>query len=126
MKFLSEEWAQACTAALGAHEGFQKAASGVTLGLQFVVSDAPDGEAHYYMNIADNAGAVALGELESADATVKAAYPTAVSLSKGDLNVQAAFISGKLKVEGSLPKLMMNQNALNQYAAAVSGMDLEY
>jgi putative sterol carrier protein len=126
MRFLSEEWAKACTDALAAHEGFQKAAAGVALGLQFVVSDAPDGDAHYYMNIADDAGVVALGALENADATVKATYPTAVSLSKGELNVQAAFISGKLKVEGSLPKLMMNQNALNQYAAAVAGMDLEY
>ena len=53
-------------------------------------------------------------------------YDTAVAISKGEMNVQSAFMTGKLKVSGNLAKLMMHQSAIQQWGAAVSALDVEY
>jgi len=69
---------------------------------------------------------MSLGELDDPDVTVKQSYETAAAISKGDLNTQTAFMTGKLKVSGNLAKLMMHQNAIQQWGAAVSDLDVEY
>jgi putative sterol carrier protein len=125
-KFLSEAWAQAVTAALSQHEGFRNAIGSNELGIQFETEDGPDGAVSYYLAAGGGSAHMALGELESPDVTVKMNYDTAAAVSKGDLNVQTAFMTGKLKVSGNLAKLMMHQGAIQQWSAAVGELDVEY
>jgi putative sterol carrier protein len=126
VKFLSEEWAQAVTRALNSHEGFKSAITGVDLAIQFNVTDAPAGDVPYYFKAAGGSVAIALGETESPDITVTNDYETAVAISKGELNTQAAFMSGKLKAAGNLAKLMMHTNVITQWGAANASVDVEY
>lgn len=125
-KFLSEEWAQAVTAALGQHEGFRNAMGSNDLGIQFATEDGPDGPVDYYLAAGGGSATMALGELESPDVTVKMTYDTAAAVSKGELNVQTAFMTGKLKVSGNLAKLMMHQGAIQQWSAAVGEIEVDY
>lgn len=125
-KFLSEEWAQEATNALNSHEGFKNAIGAADLGIQFSTSDAPDGEVDYYLSTSGGNATLALGTLEGADVTVKQNYDTAAAIAKGELNTQTAFMTGKLKVSGNLAKLMMHQNAVQQWSAAVSDMEVEF
>lgn len=125
-KFLSEEWAAEVTNTLNSHEGFKNAIGTGDLGIQFEVHDGPDGDVSYYLSAGDGDAVMALGALEGADVTVKQSYDTAAAVSKGELNTQTAFMSGELKVAGNLAKLMMNQNAVAQWSAAVSELDVEY
>ncbi|HHC08180.1 MAG TPA: SCP2 sterol-binding domain-containing protein [Actinobacteria bacterium] len=125
-RFLSEEFMRAATEALNADPGFQAAAKGVELGLQFVVTGAPDGDLQYHLDVRDGRATMALGELPDADATVTSDYETAVALSKGDLNVQMAFMTGKIKVGGNMAKIMMNQGLINEFARVQSTLDVEY
>lgn len=125
-KFLSEEWAQDVTAALNAHEGFKNAIGAADLGIQFEVADAPEGEVNYYLSTSGGNASMALGNLEGADVTVKQSYDTAAAVSKGELNTQTAFMTGKLKVSGNLAKLMMHQNAIAQWGAAVGELEVDY
>jgi putative sterol carrier protein len=67
-----------------------------------------------------------VGSLDEADVTVKQTYDTASAVSKGELNTQTAFMTGKLKVSGNLAKLMMHQGAIQQWGAAVADLDVEY
>ena len=125
--FLSDEYFEELTSTVNAHEGFTSAIANVDLTLQFEIPDAPDGAAaKYYVAIADGALEAAAGEAEDPDATIANDYETAVSISKGDLNTQMAFMTGKLKVSGNMAKLMMNQSMLGKFAEATSGMDVEY
>ncbi len=124
VKFLSEDWAQATTQALNEHEGFKNAIANITLGIQFVVTEAEGGDVQYYLQASGGTAVLALGELEEADATVTNDYETATAISK--LNTQTAFMTGKLKVSGNLAKLMMHQNAIQQWGAAVGDLDVEY
>ena len=126
-KFLSQEWLADLTETLNSHEGFVGAIKNVDLSLQFEITEAPDGsQSSYSIAIADGRADVAAGELDGADVTITNTYETAVAISKGELNTQMAFMTGKLKVAGNMAKLMMNQAMLGQFSAAASGMDVDY
>lgn len=126
VKFLSQDWINAVNTTLAGNEEYQAATAGVELGLQFEVTDGPGGTVQYAVSIRDGGTSFALATDENADATIRNSYETAVAVSRGDINTQAAFISGKLKVEGNLAKIMMNQAALSSLASSLSGMDIEY
>ncbi|MFP4074417.1 MAG: SCP2 sterol-binding domain-containing protein [Actinomycetota bacterium] len=125
-KFLTEEWAQDVTTALNNHEGFKNAIGGADLAIQFETEDAPDGDVNYYLKASEGTTNLAIGTLDDPDVTVKQSYDTAVAISKGELNTQTAFMTGKLKVSGNLAKLMMHQSAVQQWGAAVAELDVEY
>jgi putative sterol carrier protein len=125
-KFLTEEWAQDVTTALNNHEGFKNAIGAADLAIQFNTEDGPDGDVDYYLKTSGGSANLALGTLDDADVTVKQSYDTAVAISKGELNTQTAFMTGKLKVSGNLAKLMMHQSAVQQWGAAVTELDVEY
>ncbi len=126
VKFLSEDWINAVNAALAGNDDYKSATATTEISLQFEVSDGPDGDVQYSVAMANGDTKFALGPTEDADATIRNDYETASAVSKGDLNTQAAFISGKLKVEGNLAKIMMNQTALNSLASSLAGMDIDY
>jgi putative sterol carrier protein len=125
-KFLTEGWAQDVTKALNNHEGFKNAIGAADLGIQFTTEETPDGDVDYYLRSSGGSTNVAVGTLDDPDVTVKQSYDTAVAISKGELNTQTAFMTGKLKVSGNLAKLMMHQSAVQQWAAAVAELDVEY
>jgi len=123
VKFLSEDWAAEVTEALQAHEQFKASAD---MSLQFVVGDAPEGEVKFYMDASGGDPIQAMGELENADVTISSNYETASAIFSGELNTQMAFMTGKIKVNGNLAKLMTQQSALGHWATAVAGIDVEY
>lgn len=126
-KFLSNDWLEALNETVNAHEGFRTAIANTELTLQFEVPDAPDGvEKRYYLQIQNGGLTAAAGDAESPDATITNNYETSVALSKGDLNTQMAFMSGKLKVSGNMAKIMMNQGMFNAFADAAAGVSVEY
>jgi len=125
-QFLSEEHMAMGTAGLNEDAGFAAAMTNVDLGLQFNVTDAPDGEIDYYLTVGDGAAVMALGTLEDADASVSSDYETAAAIAKGELNVQMAFMTGKIKVGGNMAKVMMYQGLINEFARVSSTLDLDY
>ena len=127
VKFLSDEWAQAAGNALSDHQGFSSAIQGVGVSLQFEIRDTPQGsDTSYYLDVTDEGSVIKIGALRKADVSVTTNYVTAAAISKGELNIQTAFFSGKLKVAGNLAKLMLHQTALAQLSDAVSSLDIDY
>jgi putative sterol carrier protein len=126
-KFLTQDWLSELSETLNGHEGFKAAIANVELSLQFEVTDAPDGtEGRYFIDVAGGSAECGGGDTDAPDATISNNYETAVAISKGDLNTQMAFMTGKLKVDGNMAKLMMNQAMLTKFAEAASGLDIEY
>ena len=125
-KFLSEEWASQVTTALNNHQGFKNAIGAADLAIQFNTEEGPDGNVDYYLKSSGGTTNVAIGTIDDPDVTVTQSYETATAISKGELNTQTAFMTGKLKVSGNLAKLMMHQSAVQQWGAAVSDLDVEY
>jgi len=124
--FLSEEHMIEATEALNADAAFKTAMNNVELSLQFNVTDGPQGPVDYYLAVADGTAALALGEYPDADASVGSDYETAAAIARGDLNVQMAFMTGKIKVGGQMAKVMMYQGLINEFARVSSTLDLEF
>jgi putative sterol carrier protein len=125
-EFLSEDHMVAGTAALNEDAGFAAAMNGVDLSLQFNVTEAPDGEMDYYLTVGDGEAVLKLGTLDDADASVGSDYDTAAAIAKGELNVQMAFMTGKIKVGGNMAKVMMYQGLINEFARVSSTLDLDF
>lgn len=126
VKFLSDEWMSEVSNALNSHEGFQNAAKGQSAKLQQVVTGAPDGEVHYGFVVDGGKVALTRGDIEGAEATINQDYDTAAKLSKGELQGQAAFMQGKLKISGNLMKMMQLQGVFTAMPNAVKDIDVEY
>lgn len=127
VQFLSEPWAQAMTEALNGSEEFRKAATGKQVRLQQVVTEAPQrGEVRYFVAIDNGSAEVAIGEIPGPDATLTQHYDTAVAISKQELSPTAAFMRGKVKLNGDMMKLLALQPALAAVPGAVRNMDIAY
>lgn len=125
--FLTSDWLSELTDTINANEAFKAAIANVDLTLQFEVPDAPEAaESTYYISIGDGVASAAPGPHDGADATITNNYETAVAISKGELNTQMAFMTGKLKVAGNMAKLMMNQAMLGAFANAAADVDVDY
>ena len=122
--FLSDEW---MTAAKEIRQKYAGQTTKVTQSLKInqVVTGAPfgDGTVQSYLDTSSGDVVMDLGSLEDADVTVTTDYATAKAIFV-DQNPQAgmqAFMSGKIKVQGDMAKLMaMQQGAPDPKAAEIA------
>lgn len=111
-KFLTEEWVTAAKEIREQHAGESTAVSHVVR-MNQVIIEVPfgDGEIQAHMDTSNGEMKMDFGHLESPDLTVTLDYATAKAiLVEG--NPQAgmqAFMSGKIKVDGDMTKLMAMQ-----------------
>lgn len=102
-KFLSSEW----IAQGKVLSETQPARPGATARMQYVVTGAPGGDVSYYWVLEDGKLLEAdLGELPDAEVTLTQSYEDAVRIQKGELDANAAFMQGRIKVTGNMAKLM--------------------
>jgi putative sterol carrier protein len=75
--------------------------------MQYVVTGGPDGDIKYYW-ILENGKLLEsqIGELPDAEVTLTQTYDDAQKIQKGELDANAAFMQGRVKVTGNMAKLM--------------------
>lgn len=125
-RFLSAEWVDEMIDALNASAEVGAAIRGLDVTLQQVVTDAPGGEVRYWTRFADGTVSGGLGEADGADVTITQDHATAVALSRGELNAQAAFMQGKLSVGGNMAKLLQHQEAMRAIAPVLASLDVTF
>ena len=127
VKYLSDDWAREVTNLVRQSEPLTKAIKGQNFAIQQVVTDVPDrGEVKWFARSVDGVPEVSLGEVESPDATITQTYDVMVAIDKLELNPQAAFMQGKIKITGNLMKLMQLQGFVSQVGPAMAGLEREY
>ncbi len=80
---------------------------GTTARMQYVVTGGPEGDISYFWVLEDGRLLeAALGAKDDAEVTLTQTYDDAVKIAKGELDPNAAFMQGKIKVTGNMQKLM--------------------
>ena len=125
VRYLSQEWIDAYNDAL-AGDAVRAAVKGKSATIQMVVSDAPDGEVHYWLRIEDGGASAGLGDLDGPDVTIRQSYETSAQVNRGELDGQKAFTQGKVKIGGKMLKMMQLSGPLAQVQAALAGIDTAY
>jgi putative sterol carrier protein len=94
-KYLSQEWLDAGREL--AQEFPER--PGATARLQYQVKGAPSGDVHYYWVVENgNLQESTLGDDPDAEITLSMSYEDAVKMQKGELDPNAAFMQGRIKV----------------------------
>jgi putative sterol carrier protein len=102
-KWLTQEW----------HDEARRLAEdqperpGASARMQYVITGGPDGEVRYYW-ILENGKLLdsQLGDLSEPEVTLTMTHEDAMKVPKGELDPNAAFRPGRIKVTGNLAKLM--------------------
>ena len=94
-KYLSQEWMDAGREL--AQEFPERA--GATARLQYQVTGTPEGDVHYYW-VVENGKLLewTLGDDPDAEITLSMSYEDAVKMQRGELDPNAAFMQGRIKV----------------------------
>lgn len=102
-KYLSQEWMER---AKELAQDFPET-PGATVRMQQVITGAPEGEVKYF-TVIENGKTLEqnVGEDASPDVTLTNSYDDAVKIMKGDLDANAAFMQGRVKVTGNMAKIM--------------------
>ncbi|MGH9187821.1 MAG: SCP2 sterol-binding domain-containing protein [Acidimicrobiales bacterium] len=112
--YLSPEWLAEAEQAAKTASGLAEATAGVSLSVQQVVTGGPHGDVTYHVHVRDGALSVSPGATDNPTVTFEQDYPTAVSVAKGELSAQGAFMTGRIRVRGDLPRLVEYQEALSR------------
>jgi putative sterol carrier protein len=116
-QFLSEEW---MTAAKAIREKYadQVPPVAVSIRMNQVITDVPFGEGtiNAYLDTSSGAVEMELGALETPDLTLTTDYATAkaVFVDQDQAAGMQAFMSGKIKVQGDMMKMMAMQTGMPQ------------
>jgi putative sterol carrier protein len=80
---------------------------GASSRMQYVVTGGPDGEVRYYW-ILENGKLLdsQMGDLSDSEVTLTTNYDDAMKVQQGELDANAAFMQGRIKVTGNMAKLM--------------------
>lgn len=102
-KYLSQEWLDESRKL--AED--QPVRPGATAKMQYAVTGCPEGEVKYYWVLEDGKLLESqLGEAADADFTLTMTYDDAKQVQQGELDPNAAFMQGRMKVAGNVAKLM--------------------
>ena len=102
-KYLTQEWLDV-TREMAAD---QPERPGASAKMQYVVTGGPEGDVSYYW-VLENGKLLEskLGTMDDPEVTLTQSYDDSVKVSKGELDANAAFMQGRVKVTGNMAKLM--------------------
>jgi len=113
--FLSEEWMTEARTIRNKYAD-QVPEVATSIRINQVTTDVPfgDGEVHSYIDTSSGTLMMELGDLDEPDATITIDYDTAKAMfvDQDQAIAMQAFMSGKIKVQGDMMKMMALQTAL--------------
>ena len=133
VRYLSAEWQELCQEALNRDAEFAQLAGDLTMKLNNVIEDCPDGETRFLYwcfrngRLAETSvGAPAAFANLEATATTLASYETFMKINTAKLTIEKAVTEGLIRFEGDLTKMMEHAEALNRFTEVRRSIPTEY
>ena len=102
-KWLSQEWLDESKKLAES----QPERPGASARMQYVVTGGPEGDIKYYWILENGKLQESkLGEMPDPEVTLTQSYEDAKKIQQGELDANAAFMQGRVKVTGNMAKLM--------------------
>lgn len=109
IRYLSLEWIDALAAEVAASDTLAALAHDHRIGVTQVVTDGPEGDVVYHLQVGDGSATFGAGPAYPEDVRMEQAWSTAVAVATGELNAQEAFIKGQVRLTGSQQQLIAAQ-----------------
>ncbi len=106
IRYLSLAWIRELTREVGESDTLRELADEHTIGVTQVVTDGPEGDITYHLQVGDGQASFGAGPAESEDVKMQQEWTTAVAVATGEMNAQEAFITGKILLFGDQQALM--------------------
>jgi putative sterol carrier protein len=106
IRYLSLAWIRELTREVAADESLATLADEHSIGVTQVVTDGPEGDVTYHLQVGEGVAAFAAGIAEPEDVRMEQDWATAVAVATGQLNAQEAFITGRIRLTGDQQALM--------------------
>jgi putative sterol carrier protein len=111
-RYLSRDWLAALGDEVARRAEVREAAAGHTLAVTQVVTDGPEGDVTYHLEIANGTVAFGPGPATAEDVRFVQDWETAVAVATGTTNAQEAFLRGRIKLAGNQRRLVDAQPLL--------------
>ena len=109
VRYLSLDWFDALSAEVAASSSLCELAQLHTIGVTQVVTDGPEGDVTYHLQVGDGVARFGAGAADPEDVRMEQDWSTAVGVAKGEQNAQEAFIGGRIRLSGDQQRLIESQ-----------------
>jgi hypothetical protein len=109
VRYLSLDWIDAVAANVATNDRLGDLADEHEIGFTQVVSDGPEGDVIYHLQVGDGRIAFAAGPADPEHVRMEQSWATAVAVSTGELNAQEAFVNGHIRLFGDQQRLLDSQ-----------------
>ena len=100
IRYLSLAWIRELTREVAESESLAELAKEHTVGVTQVVTDGPEGDVVYHLQVADGEARFGAGVADPEDVRMQQEWATAVAVATGELNAQEAFVTGRIQLAG--------------------------
>jgi putative sterol carrier protein len=109
IRYLSLDWITALSEEVATSETMRDIAESHRIGVTQVVSNGPEGDVTYHLNVGGGEASFGAGPADPEDVKMEQDWDTAVAVATGELNAQEAFIGGRIRLFGDQQKLLDSQ-----------------
>lgn len=106
VRYLSLDWLRELTLEVSNSETLAALADEHTLGVTQVVTDGPEGNVIYHLQVGDGVASFGAGPADPEQVRMEQDWETAVAVATGELNAQEAFVTGRIKFYGDQQLVM--------------------
>lgn len=122
IEYLSDEWMEAANDAVTKSAELARAAAGQDVTIAYDVTGTPSGRVRYGLSFKDGAASVTKGKHDDAKAAFSLDYDTATQIAKGELSAQAAFMQGRMKLDGDVTVLIGQYRLIDETEDALADL----
>ena len=105
MRYLSLEWIEALSREVASSDAVAALAVDHSLGFTQVVSNGPEGDVVYHLQVGEGRASFGPGAAWPEDVRFEQDWETALAVATDRLNAQQAFMTGRIRLHGDQQKL---------------------